>query len=34
MSEMSEKLQVYNIAVNALKGCSEKSGEAAFLLKI
>lgn len=24
MSEMSEKLQVYNIAVNALKGCSEE----------
>lgn len=25
MSEMSEKLQVYNIAVNALKGCSEEA---------
>jgi hypothetical protein len=25
MSEMSEKLQVYNIVVNALKGCSEEA---------
>jgi len=25
MPEMSEKLQVYNIAVNALKGCSEEA---------
>jgi len=25
MSEMSEKLQVYNIAVSALKGCSEEA---------
>lgn len=25
MSEISEKLQVYNIAVNALKGCSEEA---------
>jgi hypothetical protein len=25
MSEMSEKLQVYNIAANALKGCSQEA---------
>lgn len=25
MSEISEKFQVYNIAVNALKGCSEEA---------